>query len=263
MNSFDLQQVPTEFSILKWWPYYSKALFILAKTYDPENSVTGNVKMEPIEAQQKMFNFIHCLFSMLPDSTARLYAMDFLMMKDYVGQNLVNRLPKFFYVYSIYHDQILFHSNQFFNYCLRSSSSLFNWVYLFQAFMFMKLKDNGIQVEIPTINQLRDEYHVDKLTITDWGNNLWYILHTTSLYAHDPIDQAFMNYRCMLESLQYLLPCPKCRVHLQQNLQKINLTTCAQTRFQLFKCSWQLHNIVNKDTGKELVSFEHAMSLYI
>ena len=261
------QQIPTELSILKWWPYYSKALFILAKTFDPDDAVTGNQRLEPVEAQQKMFDFVSCLFYMLPDAAARMYALDFLQMKNYVAHNLVNRLPKFFYAWPQYHDMMLGlgdnPKNSFFNLCLQSSFSMFAWVYLFQAFMYMKLQDNGINMTIPSLTQVRDEYISDKLTIQDWGNNIWYILHTVSLYAPEPIHQSFMNYRCLLESLQYLLPCPKCRIHLQQNLQKINLATCAQTRLELFKCSWQLHNIVNEATNKPQISLQEAISLYL
>ncbi len=251
--------VPKTYPVNKWWRQYSKALFILARTYDPD-FMDG---ISRIEGMQKMFDFLTAVVYMMPDPVARQYCIDFLYMKEYVAKHLVNRLPKFFYAYPQYYDLVLFQGASFLNTCLNSSSALFNWVYLLQAFLFMKMQDSGIEIPIPSLNEVRDLYHIDKLSIDDWGNNIWFILHTASLYAPEPIHQSFLNYRIMLESLQYLLPCPKCRNHLRANLMKISLGTCAKTREALFTCSWELHNIVNKDTKKPILELEEAVKLYV
>ena len=255
--------IKPEVKITTWWPMFSKGLFILARTYDPENTIVGHEKIDPLQAQQYMFNFVTSLVYLFPDRVATKYGIDFIMMKEHVANALVNRVPKFFYAFPQYYDMIMFRGAEFFNTCLKSSASLFNWVYLFQAFLFLMLQDNGVPMTIPTLNNLRDEYHFDKLSKPDWGNAIWYIIHMTALYAPPPLYQSFFNYRIMLESLQYILPCPKCRNHLKQNLKKINLSTCGQSNIDLFRCSWQLHNIVNASINTPQLSFEDAIVLYM
>ena len=258
-----MNQIPSESSIFVWWPTFSKALFILARTFDPQDTVVGVHKLDPLEAQQKMFDFILNVCYLLPDRLASKLAIDFIFMKKYVVDNLVHRLPKFFYAFPQYYDQVLFNGENFLNVCLQSSSSLFNWVYLLQCFMFLNLQDSNYKIKIPSLTEVRVEYNIDKISINDWGNSLWYILHMCSLYAPEPMNQSFENYRMILQSLQYLLPCPKCRLHLQQNLSTIDIDNCAQTRIELFKCSWKLHNKVNVDTGKSFLPFEYSIQLYL
>ena len=76
------------------------------------------------------------------------------------------------------------------------------------------------------------------------------------------IDDLFYNYKSMLNCLQYLLPCPKCRAHLRNNLTKIDIDYCRKSRENLFECSWRLHNIVNQDLGKYQPSLQEARNFY-
>jgi hypothetical protein len=90
----------------------------------------------------------------------------------------------------------------------------------------------------------------------------WFLLHTCSLYAPEPIDQSFRQYYDMMKALRYLLPCPKCRTHLTQNLHYIDFERCPRTREELFKCSWKLHNIVNQSNQKPTIGLQEAFALY-
>ena len=106
-------------------------------------------------------------------------------------------------------------------------------------------------------------YNIDKINKYDWGRPIWFILHTVALYGSVDVYTTFKEYKQMLTCLQYLLPCTKCRTHLSNNLTKISIDTCARTREDLFQCSWELHNIVNKDTNKPVLSLDEAKSIYI
>ena len=72
----------------------------------------------------------------------------------------------------------------------------------------------------------------------------------------------FENYKTMLSCLQYILPCPKCRQHLIDNLALIDIDNCGNDRIALFRCSWELHNIVNESLGKRKPSFQEALGYY-
>ena len=37
---------------------------------------------------------------------------------------------------------------------------------------------------------------------------------------------------------------------------------CGHSQLELFKCSWELHNIVNVDTKKPALGFNEALRLY-
>jgi len=95
-----------------------------------------------------------------------------------------------------------------------------------------------------------------------WGNAVWFIIHLTALYAPQPLDQSFESFKQMLNALRFILPCSKCRSHLTQNLQYIDFDHCAKSNEDLFKCSWKLHNIVNKSENKPLMSLQDAFSMY-
>ena len=52
-----------------------------------------------------------------------------------------------------------------------------------------------------------------------WGNSSWLFLYSIALtYPNDPTPIERQAARDMLESLQYLLPCEKCRVNFSEKL---------------------------------------------
>jgi hypothetical protein len=244
-----------ELPLSYWWNWYSKGLFIL--------TLFSNMDSE--ENKESMYCFITSLFKMFPKSEIRNLASDFIESKDYVIDLLKTGCKAFFTSYHSYLEVLELSRNipySFLRACLQSSESMFIFIYLFQSFILIMHNKQGHNVTIPYYNDMVRLYDPTKIDKYDWGRPLWFILHTIALYAPEPLTESFKNYKQILTCLQYLLPCPKCRFHLSENLLKINLDTCARTRQDLFKCSWDLHNIVNKDTNKPVLSFYEALQIY-
>jgi len=98
-----------------------------------------------------------------------------------------------------------------------------------------------------------------------WGPHLWKFMHYLTLsYPDNPnIDEQnkFKNFFMMIG--QYL-PCEKCRVNYKTNLQTIPLTDIVlSSRNNLIKWLFDLHNIVNKETGKTQITFDKFNDIYL
>lgn len=79
-----------------------------------------------------------------------------------------------------------------------------------------------------------------------WGPFFWHTIHIVALgypdkptYAHKKAAKEFF------ESLTVLIPCPECRDHYTEHLQKNPLTPHLDRRRDLFKWTIVLHNQVN------------------
>jgi hypothetical protein len=96
-----------------------------------------------------------------------------------------------------------------------------------------------------------------------WGPFFWHTMHITALgypseptYAHKKAAKEFF------ESLQYLIPCPICREHYQQHLEKFPLTPHLDRRSDLFRWTVLLHNEVNKKLGKPQYTEAQSIKFY-
>lgn len=246
-----------------WWNWYSKALFILACFWNPK---TDSIQKEN---GNSMYCFLTSLFKLLPNEHIRRYTEDFLRCEGYVLELLKEECGAFFTVYPHVMNTLEHCKTNktvtypFLTMCLSSSSTLFVFLYLYQSFILIYHNKQGHNIQIPHYTQMLELYNIHKINKYDWGRPIWFILHTVSLYGGpSDIHTTFKEYKQMLTCLQYLLPCTKCRTHLSNNLTKISIDTCAKTREDLFKCSWELHNIVNKDTNKPVLSLSEAFSIY-
>jgi len=84
-----------------------------------------------------------------------------------------------------------------------------------------------------------------------WGPFFWYTIHITALgyptepaYAHKKAAKEFF------ESLRFLIPCPICRDHYTQHLEKYPIVSHLDRRSDLFRWTILLHNEVNKTLKK-------------
>ena len=99
--------------------------------------------------------------------------------------------------------------------------------------------------------------------ISVWGPIFWYQLHIISItYPVYPsaVDQS--NMITYLRSLSNLLPCSRCREHFTQALDEVCLQSVTSSREELFIFTVNLHNRVNKRSGKPQMSVEMAKQLY-
>ena len=94
-----------------------------------------------------------------------------------------------------------------------------------------------------------DDYHSnDGMLTTVWGPGIWHYLHTMSFnYPVNPTIEEKRHYRDFVLSLQYVLPCGKCRKNLKKNFKKLPLTMAAmKSRDTFSKYVYDLHETVNK-----------------
>jgi hypothetical protein len=65
------------------------------------------------------------------------------------------------------------------------------------------------------------------------------------------------------KEVEKLLPCVKCRVHYRQYLKASPIEYHVDTRNELVRWLIDLHNKVNAQTGKRILSYEEAVSIYL
>lgn len=94
-----------------------------------------------------------------------------------------------------------------------------------------------------------------------WGRYGWNFLHLVTYgYPVNPTEADIKHYREYLTSLQYVLPCDKCRDHMETHLKKHPLTDdILSTRDNLIKWGIDFHNVVNHYTGKKMISYDEAI----
>lgn len=93
-----------------------------------------------------------------------------------------------------------------------------------------------------------------------WGPSFWTMIHIGALDYNTNFKH---SYRSFILSLEHLLPCEFCRAHLMQNLHRLPLNThILENKIRLFKWTYILHDIVNKQLGKESIELKDAIEMY-
>lgn len=96
-----------------------------------------------------------------------------------------------------------------------------------------------------------------------WGPAAWRFIHAISFdYPNTPTESDQANYRQFFESLQHVLPCPECRNHFRQGLQKHPLAPHMKSRDTLSQYWVDFHNRVNLHLGKPMVEYEMVKEIY-
>lgn len=81
-----------------------------------------------------------------------------------------------------------------------------------------------------------------------WGNATWMAIHSVA-YAYKPSVENKIKYLTFFENLGYVLPCDECKIHYRQNFKLDEITVALESHEQLFRWTYDLHNLVNKQTG--------------
>ncbi len=249
-----------------------KALYILSQTYlktydapDPDGKRPTN---EEIKYAFKCF--IQSLINVLPDEMTKEKLQGYIYMNQYVEDTLMSndKIRSFLKVNTIITNLLkeskrnFYNETTFLDLCLNSEYTMICWVYLMHSYVIILLNKYGNYLTIPNFNDMYEMFKIEKITKDDWGNSIWFIIHTSALHGSGNMEDLFYNYKSMLSCLQYLLPCPKCRAHLRNNLTKIDIDYCRTSRENLFECSWRLHNIVNQDLGKPQPTLQEARGYF-
>ena len=100
----------------------------------------------------------------------------------------------------------------------------------------------------------KDTLSNDGMLTTVWGPGMWHFLHTMSFnYPVHPTPQDRARYQRFLLSLQYILPCGKCRENLRKTMRTtLPLRPChLVSRESLSRYVYILHETVNRLLGKQ------------
>jgi hypothetical protein len=96
-----------------------------------------------------------------------------------------------------------------------------------------------------------------------FGPALWFTLHINAVnYPQYPTIFTKKNMINLLENLYLLIPCVICREHYISHLSKVDVQKVVNNRDNLFKFFVDIHNIVNKYSGKNAMSLQEAKNLY-
>lgn len=113
-------------------------------------------------------------------------------------------------------------------------------------------------------DDLEKEYDASKMNKRWWGARVWKLIHGFASNAPNPIPELYFTaYKSFIVTLSHLLPCKDCRAHLKNNLSNFPLeSNLVQTPEQLFRWSFNLHNVVNKMLKQPEWSWERAHNEY-
>ena len=102
------------------------------------------------------------------------------------------------------------------------------------------------------------------------GPGIWYIIHSqalSDLYHEENKEE----YVLLINSIADNFPCDLCKIHFKQYIKEhpiedyfnIKLTDIDNSdNIGLFYWSWKYHNSVNTRLGKDILSFNTALSIY-
>ena len=99
-----------------------------------------------------------------------------------------------------------------------------------------------------------------------WGPHAWLFLHSiTFQFPNKPTHKDKLNYKHFFESIQNILPCPKCRSHYSKNIK--NLTSFVDsdiTSYEGFKLEiLYLISIIDQRDSKNSGSYKKTDELYL
>jgi len=112
--------------------------------------------------------------------------------------------------------------------------------------------NGGVSNKFILLNKLMDP--------SIWGPKFWFSLHSVSLtYPFYPDEKDKENYKQFYYLLQYVLPCVVCRVNYKKNISQYPIDNFLKDRKSLVRWVIDVHNMVNVETGKKVISFDEAI----
>ena len=97
-----------------------------------------------------------------------------------------------------------------------------------------------------------------------WGPHGWKFMHYVSLgYPEYPTDQDKIEYKSFYLSLGDILPCKKCGEGYKRNIIEFPIDSALESKDLLIHWVIDIHNKVNKELNKPVLSYEEAIGLYL
>lgn len=97
-----------------------------------------------------------------------------------------------------------------------------------------------------------------------WGPHAWFFLDSIIIgMPEKPNQNEIAIYKNFFESLQFLLPCKKCRLHYAGNLENEPLTDeILSSKNTTLKWFFNLHNKVRQSNGQSERTYEEILNYY-
>jgi hypothetical protein len=96
-----------------------------------------------------------------------------------------------------------------------------------------------------------------------WGSHLWFSLHTITLnYPLKPTDEDKENYKNFFISLKNVIPCSVCKKNYKRHLNEHPIDNQLNSRKDLVYWMIDIHNMVNGEIGKKILSYETVLKKY-
>ena len=96
-----------------------------------------------------------------------------------------------------------------------------------------------------------------------WGPHLWFFLHTVSFtYPINPTPEDKQNVKEFFLALRHVIPCSVCKKNYKRHLKESNIDEYLVNRKSLVHWVIDLHNLVNIETGKSIMSHDKAIKIY-
>jgi hypothetical protein len=96
-----------------------------------------------------------------------------------------------------------------------------------------------------------------------WGPFFWTTLHTITIaYPDNPTYHDKRRYNDFFVSVQYILPCDKCREHYKNHLSNYPIAISLDNKESLVKWLFTLHNLINVSLNKPEYPYEAFKEKY-
>lgn len=96
-----------------------------------------------------------------------------------------------------------------------------------------------------------------------WGPHLWFSLHTISFnYPLKPTNIEKKNYYDFFMNLQEVIPCSVCKKNYKRHLNEHPIKQSLNTRKDLVYWLIDMHNMVNGEIGKKILSYDNVIKKY-
>ena len=96
-----------------------------------------------------------------------------------------------------------------------------------------------------------------------WGPHLWFSLHTISIvYPLKPTDNDKKDYMNFFINLKEVIPCSVCKKNYIRHLSEHPVDNFLDSRKSLVYWVIDMHNMVNAEIGKKILSYENVIKKY-
>ncbi len=94
-----------------------------------------------------------------------------------------------------------------------------------------------------------------------WGPYAWHVMHNVCIHSRIT-NSTKQNYLDFIQLFRHIIPCPNCRVNLQEKYRMIPMTAANISNNNLIHWMHSIHNFVNIDTNKEMCDYNKHIELH-